>query len=300
MKQILQNLRNGETTVVEVPSPTVVPGHLRIQTKLSLISSGTERMITQFGKSNYLNKAKQQPDKVVQVLNKIKTDGLKSTLNTVSARLDEPQPLGYSNVGILTHIGDGVDGFKVGDRVVSNGRHAEIVNVPKNLCAKIPDRVSDETAVFTVVSSIGLQGVRLANPTIGETVVVYGLGLIGLLTIQILKANGCRVLGLDISTERVEIAKMFGIEAIDLSQGADPISAGLTFSNDNGVDSVIITASTKDDSIIRNAAKMSRKRGRIVLIGVVGLKLNRSDFYDKELSFQVSCSYGPGRYDSDY
>jgi len=150
------------------------------------------------------------------------------------------------------------------------------------------------------VSSIGLQGVRLANPTIGETFVVYGLGLIGLLTIQILKANGCRVLGLDISTERVEIAKMFGIEAIDLSQGADPISAGLTFSNGNGVDSVIITASTKDDSIIRNAAKMSRKRGRIVLIGVVGLKLNRSDFYDKELSFQVSCSYGPGRYDSDY
>ena len=296
----MQNLKNGETTVVEVPSPTVVPGHLRIQTKLSLISSGTERMITQFGKSNYLNKAKQQPDKVVQVLNKIKTDGLKSTLNTVSARLDEPQPLGYSNVGIITHIGDGVDGFKVGDRVVSNGRHAEIINVPKNLCAKIPDRVSDETAVFTVVSSIGLQGVRLANPTIGETFVVYGLGLIGLLTIQILKANGCRVLGLDISTERVEIAKMFGIEAIDLSQGADPISAGLTFSNGNGVDSVIITASTKDDSIIRNAAKMSRKRGRIVLIGVVGLKLNRSDFYDKELSFQVSCSYGPGRYDSDY
>jgi predicted dehydrogenase/threonine dehydrogenase-like Zn-dependent dehydrogenase len=300
MKQILQNLKNGETTVVEVPSPTVKPGHLRIQTKLSLISSGTERMITHFGKSNYLNKAKQQPDKVVQVLNKIKTDGLESTLNTVSARLDEPQPLGYSNIGIITHIGDSVDGFKVGDRVVSNGRHAEIVNVPKNLCAKIPDRVSDETAVFTVVSSIGLQGVRLANPTIGETFVVYGLGLIGLLTIQILKANGCRVLGLDISTERVEIAKMFGIEAIDLSQGADPISAGLTFSNGNGVDSVIITASTKDDSIIRNAAKMSRKRGRIVLIGVVGLKLNRSDFYDKELSFQVSCSYGPGRYDSDY
>ena len=300
MKQILQNLRNGKTSVVEVPSPTVKPGHLRIQTKLSLISSGTERMIVDFGKSNYLKKAKQQPDKVVQVLNKMKTDGLKSTLGTVSARLDEPQPLGYSNVGIITRIGDGVDGFKIGDRVVSNGRHAEIVNVPKNLCEKIPDRVSDETAVFTVVSSIGLQGVRLANPTIGETFVVYGLGLIGLLTIQILKANGCRVLGLDISTERVEIAKMFGIEAIDLSQGADPISAGLTFSNGNGVDSVIITASTKDDSIIRNAAKMSRKRGRIVLIGVVGLKLNRSDFYDKELSFQVSCSYGPGRYDSDY
>ena len=300
MKQILQDLKSGETRVTEVPSPKVKAGHLRIRTNISLISAGTERMVVGFGKSNYIQKARQQPEKVSQVINKIATDGISATLDTVKARLDEPQPLGYSNVGVVTHVGEGVGGFAVGDRVVSNGRHAEIVIVPKNLCAKVPETVSDEQASFTVVSSIALQGVRLAMPTLGETVVVFGLGLIGLITVQILNANGCRVLGIDVSQERVDLAKSFGVEAFNLSSGTDPVNSALTFSKGYGADAVIITASATDDSIVHQAAKMSRQRGRIILVGVVGLKLNRSDFYEKELSFQVSCSYGPGRYDPFY
>ena len=300
MKQILQNLKTGETLVAEVPSPQVKAGHLKIKTNVSLISAGTEGMLVGFGKSGYLEKARQQPEKVAQVINKVSTDGLIATVDTVLTRLDEPQPLGYSNVGIVTEVGSGVHGYSIGDRVVSNGRHAEIVNVPHHLCAKIPDSVSDEMAAFTVVSSIGLQGVRLAQPTIGETVVVFGLGLIGLLTAQVLKANGCRVLGFDVSDERVEVARGFGVEASNIGQGGDPVSIAMAFSAGVGVDAVLITASTKDDSIVSSAAQMARKRGRIVLVGVVGLKLNRTDFYEKELSFQVSCSYGPGRYDSFY
>lgn len=300
MKQILQNLKTGETLIAEVPSPRTKAGHLKIKTNVSLISAGTEGMLVGFGKSGYLDKARQQPEKVAQVINKISTDGLLATVDTVMTRLDEPQPLGYSNVGVVIEIGVGVDGYSVGDRVVSNGRHAEIVNVPHHLCAKIPASVSDEMAAFTVISSIGLQGVRLAQPTIGETVVVFGLGLIGLLTAQVLKANGCRVLGFDVSDERVEMARGFGVEAANIGQGADPVSIAMAFSTGEGVDAVLITASTKDDSIVSSAAQMARKRGRIVLVGVVGLKLNRADFYEKELSFQVSCSYGPGRYDPFY
>jgi predicted dehydrogenase/threonine dehydrogenase-like Zn-dependent dehydrogenase len=300
MKQILQNLKTGETFVAEVPSPQVKAGHLKIKTNISLISAGTEGMLVEFGKSGYLDKARQQPEKVAQVINKISTDGLLTTVDTVLSRLDEPQPLGYSNVGIVTEVGIGVHGYSIGDRVVSNGRHAEIVNVPHHLCAKIPNSVSDEMAAFTVVSSIGLQGVRLAQPTIGETVVVFGLGLIGMLTAQILIANGCRVLGFDVSDERVEMARNFGVDASNIGTGSDPVSIAMAFSAGVGVDAVLITASTKDDTIVSSAAQMARKRGRIVLVGVVGLKLNRADFYEKELSFQVSCSYGPGRYDSFY
>ena len=202
MKQILQNLRNGETTVVEVPSPKVVPGHLRIQTNLSLISSGTERMIVDFGKSGYVAKAKQQPEKVKQVLNKIKTDGLFTTIDAVRSKLDQSIPLGYCNVGVV--LESDVDGFSKGDRVVSNGSHAEVVRVPKNLCSKIPKNVDDETAAFTVLGSIALQGIRLLNPTIGEMIAVQGLGLVGLLAVQILKANGCRVIGIDVNSSRCE------------------------------------------------------------------------------------------------
>ena len=186
MKQILQNLKTGEIDVVEVPSPTIRSGHLRIQTRLSLISVGTERMLVDFGRSNYLEKARQQPDKVQQVLQKIRTDGLMTTIDTVRARLDEPQPLGYSNVGIVTDVGADVEGFEVGDRVVSNGRHAEVVCVPKHLCARIPEAVDDETAAFAVVSSIGLQGIRLLQPTLGESVVVFGLATSTLLTLFVI------------------------------------------------------------------------------------------------------------------
>ena len=300
MKQILQNIKTGKTELVEVPCPIVKPGHLLINSSFSIISAGTERMLVEFGKANYLSKAKQQPDKVKQVLNKLKTDGILSTLNSVQAKLDQPLPLGYSNTGTVMEIGKGVDNFDIGDRVISNGPHSEVVCVPKNLCAKIPEGVGDEEAAFTVLASIALQGVRLARPTLGENFVVTGLGLIGQLVMQILIAQGCQVLAIDFNKDRLELAKRFGAETVNLSKGEDPIKRGLDFSKGQGVDGVIIAASTKSSEPVHQAAQMCRKRGRIVLVGVTGLELSRADFYKKELTFQVSCSYGPGRYDTEY
>lgn len=275
-------------------------GHLLIRTSRSLISAGTEKMLVSFGKASYINKARQQPEKVRMVLDKVRTDGLVPTFNSVKSKLSDPMPMGYSNVGTVIAVGDGVSNFRVGDRVASNGPHAEIVCVAENLCARVPDGVSDDQACFTVLGAIGLQGVRLAEPTLGERFVVYGLGLIGLLAVQILRANGCRVLGVDIDERRVAQARALGAETVNLAKGEDLIAAADGFTAGKGVDGVLITASTSDNSIVSNSAEICRKRGRIVLVGVVGLSLNRSDFYEKELSFQVSCSYGPGRYDPSY
>ncbi len=300
MRQILQNLRSGETQLAEVPCPAARPGTLLIQTEASLISAGTERMLVEFGQGGLLAKARSQPDKVKQVLNKIKTDGLMPTLETVFARLDEPLPLGYCNAGRVLEVGAGVEGFKVGDRVISNGPHAEVVCVPTNLCAKIPDGVTSEEAAFTVLSSIALQGIRLIEPTLGERVVVTGLGLIGLIAVQLLRANGCEVLGVDLDERKLALAREWGAETANVGAGVDPVAAATAFSGGRGVDAVLITASAKTSEIVSQAAQMCRKRGRIVLVGVVGLDLKRSDFYEKELSFQVSCSYGPGRYDATY
>lgn len=298
MKQILQNLGNGETIVADVPCPQNNPGHLLIASQQTLVSAGTERMLVDFGKASVLEKARQQPDKVKMVLDKVRTDGLMPTVDAVRSKLDQPLPLGYCNAGVV--LESGVPGHEVGDRVVSNGNHAEVVRIPQNLCAKIPDNVDDESAAFTVLASIGLQGIRLVQPTLGECVVVTGLGLIGLVTVQLLKAQGCRVLGVDFDTKRCEMARAFGAEAVDLSKGEDPVDVAAAFSRGRGVDAVIITAATKSNEPVHQAAQMCRKRGRIVLVGVVGLELSRADFYEKELSFQVSCSYGPGRYDSEY
>lgn len=300
MKQIIQSFKTGETILEELPSPMVSKGTLLIRTTHSLVSLGTERMLVEFGKANIIQKARQQPDKVKMVFDKIKADGLLPTLETVFNKLEQPLPLGYCNVGVVEEIGEGVSGFQVGDRVVSNGPHAEIVCVPKNLVAKIPNEVSSEEAVFTVIGSIGLQGIRLCNPTFGETIVVTGLGLIGLLTAQMLVANGCRVIGIDVDEAKCNLAKSFGIISINPIQSGDPVQTVMQLTDNIGADGVIITASSKSNDIISQAAKMSRKRGRIILVGVIGLDLSRADFYEKELSFQVSCSYGPGRYDEDY
>lgn len=300
MKQILQNMGSGETTLVTAPAPSVKSKTLLIETTTSLISAGTERMLVDFGKSSYLQKAKAQPDKVKMVLDKVKTDGLLTTIETVQSKLAQPLPLGYCNVGRVVDVGNGCSGFKPGDRVVSNGPHADIVRVAKNLCAAIPDNVDDESAAFTVLASIGLQGIRLANPTLGESIVVTGAGLIGLVTIQLLIANGCRVLALDFDQSKLDLAKKFGADICNPGKGEDPVAAGMAFSRGAGVDAVIITASTKSNDVVSQAANMCRKRGRIILVGVVGLELNRAEFYEKELSFQVSCSYGPGRYDTEY
>lgn len=300
MKQILQSLKTGATEIANLPIPSVKRGQLLITTTHSLVSAGTERMLVEFGKAGWIEKARQQPDKVRMVLDKIKSDGLQPTLEAVFNKLDQPLPLGYCNVGRVTELGIGAAGFELGDRVISNGKHAELVSVPTNLCAKIPDGVSDEDAAFTVLGAIALQGIRLVQPTLGETIVVIGLGLTGLVTVQLLRAHGCRVLGLDFDQEKLKLARLFGAEVVDLAVGQDPVKAAELYSRGRGVDAVIVTAATKSSEPIHQAALMCRKRGRIVLVGVTGLELSRDDFFKKELTFQVSASYGPGRYDSNY
>lgn len=299
MKQLIQNLKTGETFLEEVPVPRPGSGQVLIKTTHSLVSLGTERMLVEFGRASLIQKARQQPDKVKQVFDKIQTEGLLPTLDSVFKRLNEPLPLGYCNAGVVVETGDGISEFKVGDRVASNGPHAEYVSVPQNLVAKIHDAVSDEEAAFTVIGAIGMQGIRLCQPALGETVVVIGLGLIGLITAQLLKANGCRVIGIDLDTEKLAMAHQFGCMTIN-SKESDAVAAVMQQTADLGADGVIITASAKTDEIISHAARMSRKRGRIILVGVVGLNLNRAEFYEKELTFQVSSSYGPGRYDVNY
>ena len=300
MRQIIQDMKSGQTILEEVPVPQVKSGSVLIKTSCSLVSLGTERMLVEFGKASLIDKARQQPDKVKQVLDKIKTDGVQPTIEAVFNKLGHPLPLGYCNSGTVVAIGNGVTEFKVGDRVASNGQHAEYVCVPKNLVAKIPENVSDEEAAFTVIGSIGLQGIRLINPQLGETVVVIGLGLIGLIAAQLLQANGCRVIGIDFDEEKVQLAREKNIMGINPTKGTDPVKYVLEETASYGADAILITASTKTDEVIHQAAEMSRKKGRIVLVGVIGLGLRRDDFYKKELSFQVSCSYGPGRYDDDY
>ena len=298
MKQVLQNLSNGITMLEDVPCPVLGKNSLLIQTSNSVLSLGTERMLVDFGRANYISKALKQPEKALQVIEKIKTDGLLQTVDAVKSKLDQPLALGYCNAGVV--IESNVDEFNIGDRVASNGSHAEFVAVPKHLCAKIPDEVDDESASFTVLCSIGLQAIRLVNPTIGETVVVMGLGLIGLLTVQMLKANGCNVIGIDFDSSRCAIANSYSAKIVDLSKNQDPIEFVMSYTNGIGADAVIIAASTKSNSVISQSAQICRKLGRIVLLGVVGLKINRDDFFKKEIKFQVSSSYGPGRYDDNY
>ena len=300
MKQVFQSLANGNTDLCDLPSPALKRGQLLIRTSCSLVSAGTERMLVDFGKASLIDKARHQPDKVQEVLVKARTDGLLTTVDAVRSKLDQPIPLGYSNVGTVVAVGSGVVGFQVGDRVASNGPHAELVAVPQHLSAPIPAGVSDETAAFTVLSSIGLQGIRLANPTLGETFLVSGLGLIGLLTGQLLAAQGCRVLGLDPDPSKCALAETLGITALQLGSGMDPVAWCLDHTAGIGVDGVLITAATSSSEPVHVAAQACRQRGRIVLVGVTGLELRRELFYKKELSFQVSCSYGPGRYDCAY
>ncbi len=300
MKQILQDLSKGLTYIEEAPAPKVSNNSLLVKTEASLISAGTERMLVDFGRSSLIQKAKQQPEKVKQVIDKARTDGIATTIDAVRSKLAQPIPLGYCNVGTVVEVGSDVIGFKDGDRVLSNGPHADIVRVPQNLCAKVPENVASDAATFSVSGAIALQGIRIAKPTLGESFAVIGVGLIGLLAVQLLRAQGCRVLAFDFDEKKLALARNFGAMTCNPGKAEDPISAGVSFSRGRGVDGVIVTASTSSSDPISQAARMSRKRGRIVLVGVTGLDLNRSDFYEKELSFQVSCSYGPGRYDKKY
>ena len=300
MKQVLQCLATGSTIVSDVPSPAPGPGQLLIRTECSLVSAGTERMLVEFGKANLIDKARSQPDKVKQVVSKVRADGVIPALDAVRSKLDQPLPLGYCNVGTVIAIGTDVSSFQVGDRVASNGPHSELVVVPQNLCARIPDGVTNQAASFTVPASIGLQGIRLAQPTLGETFLVSGLGLIGLLTAQLLVSQGCRVLCLDPDLNKCTLAESLGLTVLHLSSSIDPVDWCFEHTGGVGVDGVLITASTPSNEPVQLAAQVCRQRGRIVLVGVTGLELQRDLFYKKELTFQVSCSYGPGRYDTSY
>lgn len=300
MKQLIQYFRTGETEIIDSPVPTAGAKNLVIESQRSLISVGTEKMLLNFGKASMINKAKQQPDKVKQVIDKVKTEGLLSTVEAVWTKLNDPIPLGYSNVGEIVETGGFVTDFKRGDRVVSNGPHAEFVSVPWTLAAKIPEKVDDESAAFAVLGSIAMQGWRLINPTLGETIVVIGLGLLGQLTMQIARANGCRVIGFDIDDSKIETAKNNNLHAVKSSEVEKNVSLVHQLTNGIGADGIIITASADSEEILSQSAMMCRQRGRIVLVGVVPITVPRNLFYEKELTFQVSSSYGPGRYDPVY
>lgn len=291
MKQLALDLKNGNISLLDCPDPVVGKGELLITGVCSLVSPGTERMLLDFGSGNWFSKARQQPEKLKQTFQKLKTDGWRATFRAVQGKLSQPMPLGYCHVGRVAAVGAGVTGFKTGDRVVSNGHHAARVTVPQNLVAKIPGEVSDEAAAFTVPGTIALQSIRLLQPTFGETILVVGAGLIGQLTARLLQANGCRVFVTDKHETRLRLLPG-NIRAVAATgKLADAFS---------GIDGVILTATATDKTLLNQCAAICRKRGRIILSGVVPVQFDRSLLYEKEISFQVSCSYGPGRYDAAY
>ncbi|MBL4597199.1 MAG: bi-domain-containing oxidoreductase [Robiginitomaculum sp.] len=301
MKQVVQNFRNGELNLQDVPVPALKSGTLLVATRCSLISAGTEKQMIDLAKANLAGKAIARPDLVKQVLGKIKREGLAPTLETVFAKLDNPAPLGYSIASTLVEVSAGVLEFQAGDRIACAGagyaNHAEFNAVPKNLCARIPDEVDDEDASFVTLGAIALQGVRQAEPCLGDIVAVTGLGLLGQLTVQLLKANGCRVIGFDPDPTKASLAETLGA---DMAVSHDFASAVRGFTLGNGADIVIVTASTKSDGPVNDAAQVCRMKGRIVVVGVVGMDLERDAYYKKELDLRLSMSYGPGRYDPSY
>ena len=301
MKQLFQKFSDGKIFIEELPLPSINDNEILINSKLSLISSGTEKMLLDFGKSSLIGKALNQPERVKQVISKAKTDGIVSTYDAVKSKLDNPSPLGYCNFGIIEKIGSKVKGFKLGDRVISNGPHSDFVVVTQNLCSKVPDSVKSEEAVFTVLGSIALNAVRNAQISIGETVVVYGLGLLGLLTAQILIASGCKVIGIDVVEKKLQIADKLGVHTIDGNIDTNAIIHDCTItSNRQGADAVMLTLSTNSNLPMSIACNICRQRGNIVLVGNIGNQFDRNLLYNKELNFKVSMSYGPGRYDDNY
>jgi len=301
VKQVQQNYRSGELKVADVPSPRAGDGEVLVATRVSLISSGTERQLMQLAKSSLVGKAAARPDLVRRVISNVRKEGLKPTLDKVFAKLDSPIPLGYSLVGEIVAMGRNVTGHSLGDRVACAGaglaNHAEFNAVPKNLTVAVPAGVDDEDASFVTLGAIALQGVRQAAPTLGETVVVMGLGLIGLLTVQILKANGCVVIGFDPNAERAALAKSLGAD-VAVSESLANVVASRT--GGLGADAVIVTASSKSSEPVNTAAEISRMKGRIVVVGLVGLTIDREPFYKRELELKLSMSYGPGRGDPTY
>lgn len=301
MKQIIQSFKSGELWLAEVPVPACKSGGAVVQTRASFVSAGTERMLVDFAKKNLIGKAMQMPDQVQKVLRKMKSEGIFETLEKVKAKLDQPIPLGYSSAGVVEELGHAMRGFSVGDRVACGGagyaNHADYNYVPKNLMVKIPDGVSFEDASCATVGSIALQGIRQCDLRLGEQVCVMGLGLLGLLAVQMLKASGCRVLGFDPNPQRCQDAMNLGA---DMAVSSDLVAAADQFSQGMGMDAVLITAATKSNEPVTVAGEIARMKAKVVVTGLVGMDLPRDDYYKKELDFKLSLSYGPGRYDSNY
>ncbi len=301
MKQLLQNLRDGKTEVAEVPVPTPQPGMVLVRTAASLVSAGTERMLVEFAEKSLVGKARSRPDLVRQVVDKARREGVLSTLEAAFNRLDQPMPLGYSSAGTIVALGEGVTGFQVGQRVACGGGghavHAEYALVPQNLLAALPDAVSFEAGAFATLGAVALHGFRLAGPQVGERVAVIGLGLLGLLAVGVARQASCAVFGVDLNPSRVELASRMGATA-SLSTGAE--EAAIAFSRGQGCDLVLICASSESNDPVELAAAIARDRARIVAVGAVGMNIPRREYYEKELTFMVSRSYGPGRYDPAY
>jgi predicted dehydrogenase/threonine dehydrogenase-like Zn-dependent dehydrogenase len=302
MKQLIQSYKTGELGVYEVPAPICGENGVLVRTITSLVSAGTEKMIVDLAKKSLFGKAKARPDLVKQVVNKMKQEGVKNTLEKVFTKLDTPIPLGYSCVGEVVKVGAKVTGISVGDRVACGGagyaNHSEINYVPRNLFVKVPKNVSDADASFVTVGSIALQGIRQTNPTLGEKVVVMGLGLLGQITVQLLKANGCKVLGTDFDPRKLELAKKLGADVV--CSPDEVIDKAKLFTNGNGADAVVIAASTSSSQPIADAGEISRIKGRVIVVGLVGMDIPRTEYYKKELELKLSMAYGPGRYDPKY
>lgn len=302
MKQILQNAKTGTVAVTDVPAPVAQPGFVLVRTAASLISAGTERLTVEAAQKNLVSRAIEQPALVKKVLDKARNEGVLATFDAVRSKLGALTALGYSAAGTVSAIGEAVTDLRVGDRVACAGvgyaSHAEVLSVPKNLCVRMPDNVNFETAAFGTVGAIALQGVRLAEPTLGESIVVIGLGLIGQLAVQLLTANGCRVFGIDLDQQKIDLAKQLG--ANDGCQSREAKARVLEWSRGRGADAVLITAATSSNEPVELAGEISRPQGRVIVVGAVGLNLPRKPYYDRELTFRISMSYGPGRYDRNY
>ena len=303
MKQVVQNYRTGQLKVEDLPAPALRPGGVLVRTARSLISAGTERTIVETAQSSLIGKARNRPDLVRQVLDSFKREGLSSTYEKVKARLSQSKALGYSASGVVMEVGSDAQEFRVGDRVACAGggyaSHAEVNFVPKNLCCKMPDGVSQESACYTTVGAIALQGIRQVDPRLGEAVAVIGLGLVGQLTVQLLKAAGCQVLGVDIDQAACELAKKSGADSV-ASDSTSARTACDALTGGRGADCIVITAATKSSEPVELGAELARDRARIVVVGLVGMDVPRHSFFAKELELRLSRSYGPGRYDPAY
>src|SRR5579864_1687483 len=299
--QIVQYQKTGEIRVDELPAPKLRPGRVLVRNVFSLISPGTERTSVETAQASMVQKARLRPDLVRQVLDNFNREGLLATYKKVQDRLDNFTELGYSCAGKV--VESAVDDIKVGDRVACAGvgyaSHAEIVSVPRNLVVKVPNAVGFDEAAFTTVAAVAMQGVRQADVRVGEQVAVIGLGLIGLITVQLLKASGCRVIGIDVAVRNFDLALTLGCDRCAISNQDAPLEVQ-AFTRGYGADAVVITAATNSNEPVELAIHCARKRGTVVAVGTVGMNIPRSPFYEKEINFRISCSYGPGRYDPDY